>query len=54
MMAISQLLLGSALTPEQRELAETVLESGNSLLGILGKFGSTLIVVGLKFVLPFV
>ncbi len=37
MMATAQLLLGSALTPEQRELAETILESGNSLLGILGE-----------------
>lgn len=36
MMATAQLLLASALTPEQRELAETILESGNSLLGILG------------------
>nr|AML78291.1 putative LOV domain-containing protein [Pleurastrum insigne] len=36
MMATAQLLLASSLTPEQRELAETVLESGNSLLGILG------------------
>ncbi len=33
-----QLLLASALTPEQRELAETILESGNSLLGILGGY----------------
>lgn len=32
----SQLLLSSSLTPEQQELAETVLESGNTLLGILG------------------
>lgn len=31
-----QLLLASCLTPEQRELAETLLESGNSLLGVLG------------------
>jgi len=36
MMATAQLLLASALTPEQRELAETILESGNSLLSILG------------------
>jgi signal transduction histidine kinase len=36
MMATAQLLLASCLSPEQRELAETLLESGNSLLGILG------------------
>lgn len=32
----SQLLLASGLTPEQRELADTILESGNTLLTILG------------------
>lgn len=37
MMATAQLLLASALTPEQRDLAETILESGNSLLSILGE-----------------
>ena len=31
-----QLLLASALSPEQRELADTILESGNTLLLILG------------------
>ncbi|GAX74943.1 hypothetical protein CEUSTIGMA_g2389.t1 [Chlamydomonas eustigma] len=36
MMAMAQLLLSSPLNPEQRDLAETILESGNSLLGILG------------------
>ncbi|KXZ49250.1 hypothetical protein GPECTOR_22g842 [Gonium pectorale] len=36
MIATTQLLLGSVLTPEQRELAETILESGSTLLGILG------------------
>ncbi|KAG1674483.1 hypothetical protein FOA52_003088 [Chlamydomonas sp. UWO 241] len=35
MMAMAQLLLCSMLTPEQRDLAETILESGNSLLTIL-------------------
>lgn len=34
--SLPQLLLGSGLTPEQRELADTILESGNTLLGILG------------------
>lgn len=42
MMASAQLLLESALTPEQRELAETILESGNSLLGILGESSARL------------
>ncbi len=32
----SQLLLASGLTPEQRELGDTILESGNTLLTILG------------------
>ena len=36
MLATAQLLLSSALSPEQRELAETLLESGNRLLTILG------------------
>ncbi|GLC36858.1 hypothetical protein PLESTM_000511500 [Pleodorina starrii] len=36
MIATAQLLLGSVLTPEQRELAETILESGSTLLGVLG------------------
>lgn len=36
MMAMAQLLLTSVLSPEQRDLAETILESGTSLLGILG------------------
>ncbi|EFJ49743.1 hypothetical protein VOLCADRAFT_58998, partial [Volvox carteri f. nagariensis] len=36
MIATAQLLLSSHLTPEQRELAETVLESGSTLLGVLG------------------
>ena len=31
-----QLLLSSPLSPEQRDIAETILDSGNSLLGILG------------------
>lgn len=31
-----QLLLSSGLTPEQRELTDTILESGNTLLTILG------------------
>ena len=31
-----QLLLASALSPEQRELGDTILESGNTLLTILG------------------
>lgn len=36
MIAMSQLLLCSALTPEQRELAATIEESGLALLSILG------------------
>ncbi len=36
MIATAQLLLASVLTPEQRELTETILESGSALLGILG------------------
>nr|AML77436.1 putative LOV domain-containing protein [Heterochlamydomonas inaequalis] len=36
MIATAQLLLASVLTPEQRELTETILDSGNTLLGILG------------------
>ncbi|KAG2500572.1 hypothetical protein HYH03_001342 [Edaphochlamys debaryana] len=36
MIATAQLLLASVLTPEQRELAETILESGSTLQGILG------------------
>ncbi|GFR47530.1 hypothetical protein Agub_g9248 [Astrephomene gubernaculifera] len=36
MIATTQLLLASLLNPEQRELAETLLESGCTLLGILG------------------
>mmetsp|Transcript_346 Transcript_346/g.905 ORF Transcript_346/g.905 Transcript_346/m.905 type:complete len:977 (-) Transcript_346:554-3484(-) len=36
MMAMAELLLASMLTPEQRDLTETILESGNSLLSILG------------------
>jgi len=34
--ACAQLLLSSSLNPEQRELADTILESCNSLLGVLG------------------
>jgi signal transduction histidine kinase len=36
MIVTAQLLLGSRLSPEQAELAETLLESGGALLGILG------------------
>ncbi|KAL6758458.1 hypothetical protein V8C86DRAFT_1787735, partial [Haematococcus lacustris] len=36
MMATAQLLLASTLNPEQHELAETVLQSCNTLLSILG------------------
>ncbi|GIL75275.1 hypothetical protein Vretimale_7967 [Volvox reticuliferus] len=36
MIATAQLLLGSQLNPEQRELTETILESGSTLLGVLG------------------
>lgn len=36
MIATAQLLLGSQLTPEQRELTETILESGSTLQGVLG------------------
>ncbi|KAG2443814.1 hypothetical protein HXX76_002157 [Chlamydomonas incerta] len=36
MIATTQLMLASTLTPEQRELAETILESGSTLLSILG------------------
>ncbi|KAL4431058.1 hypothetical protein ABPG75_006314 [Micractinium tetrahymenae] len=36
MIAVAQLLLSSGLTPEQRELTDTILESGNTLLTILG------------------
>lgn len=36
MIAVAQLLLGSQLTPEQRELTETISDSGNTLLSILG------------------
>lgn len=36
MIATAQLLLGSELSAEQRDLAETILDSGCSLLGVLG------------------
>ncbi|CAL8464108.1 g3643 [Coccomyxa elongata] len=36
MIAVAQLLLSTNLTPEQRELAETILDSGDTLLTILG------------------
>ncbi len=36
MMATAQLLLTSALTPEQRDLTQTILDSAYSLLGVLG------------------
>nr|AML78993.1 putative LOV domain-containing protein [Carteria crucifera] len=36
MIATAQLLLASSLSPEQRELTETIWDSGNTLLGILG------------------
>eukprot|EP00891_Asterochloris_glomerata_P001991 jgi/Astpho2/1991/gw1.00038.243.1_t len=36
MIAVAQLLLATPLTPEQRELAETILDSGDTLLTILG------------------
>lgn len=36
MIAVAQLLLGTPLSPEQRELAEMLLDSGASLLTVLG------------------
>lgn len=36
MIAVAELLLTSALTPEQTELVDVLLDSGNSLLSILG------------------
>ncbi|KAK9834967.1 hypothetical protein WJX81_000233 [Elliptochloris bilobata] len=36
MIAVAQLLLSTNLTPEQRELSETILDSGDTLLTILG------------------
>eukprot|EP00884_Botryococcus_braunii_P007045 jgi/Botrbrau1/16341/Bobra.0345s0005.1 len=36
MIAVAQLLLSTNLTPEQRELAETILDSGDTLVTILG------------------
>nr|AML76900.1 putative LOV domain-containing protein [Ettlia oleoabundans] len=36
MIAVAQMLLASGLSPEQRELADMILESGNTLLTILG------------------
>lgn len=36
MIAVAQLLLSTNMTPEQRDLAETILDSGDTLLTILG------------------